>query len=495
MLYGTSGQCSNLSTAQCTFDRGGAFDSSLSRTFSGPPDPSAAEFRAADHGSLSITALGADLARLNSTVNISSFPLFAPTSGALPQSGLGLGRNSTFLEYLYKSKQIASRSWSLFWGLEGGAPSSQMDGSLTFGGFDQAKTTGSNLTQAFSSLADMTVCPSSMIVFITDVQVKFPNGTSTSLLGSAEGSAMRSCIKPDIPLITFPSSVWQAFFAAAGGTYIAPSESYKLWGMEYAANGVFDGDLSFSFSSGFEIIVPHSQLVVPDVQVNQAGQMDIPNSNSREILIYNLETSNANDMPLLGQAFLTSTYLHVNNDDEEFTIWQANPTKAENLVTVGSQSTCHQTTLNQTTSGGTDAIPTTSGRTLSAAAISVTVVGIILAIVILLVALFFLRRRQRRISDATRNEAVEERRSLANDTYKEMTNEIDGAHIHQLPARIPPHEMPTYGHNPASELVGWEAPVYEMPVARWSAISHGSQSGQAGFVEKSAKVARKEVGS
>ena len=237
--------------------------------------------------------------KLNSTVNISSFPLFAPTTGALPQFGLGLGRNSTFLEYLYRSKQIASRSWSLFWGLEGGGPSSQMNGSLTFGGFDQAKTTGANLTQAFSSLADMTVCPSSMIVFITDVQVKFPNGTSSSLFESAEGTAMRSCIKPDIPLITFPSNVWQAFSAVAGGNYIAPSESYKLWGMDYATNGVFDGDLSFCFSSGLEVTVPNSQLVVPDVQINQAGQMDIPDRNTREILIYNLESSNVDDMPLL----------------------------------------------------------------------------------------------------------------------------------------------------------------------------------------------------
>jgi hypothetical protein len=483
MLYGTSGQCSNLSTAQCTFDRGGAFDSSLSSTFSAPPDPSAAEFRAADHGSLSITALGADIVALNSTVKIPSFPLFAPTTGALPQSGLGLGRNSTFLEYLYKSKQIASRSWSLFWALEGGSPSTQMDGSLTLGGFDESKTTGANLTQSFSSLEDMTVCPSSMIVFIADVIVQFPNGTSNSLFGSAEGSAMRSCIKPDIPLITFPSAVWQAFSAAIGGTYIAPSESYKLWGMDYAANGVFDGDLSFLFSSGLEITIPNSQLVVPDVQVNQAGQMDIPNSNNREILIYNLETSNVNDMPLLGQAFLTSAYIHVNNDDEEFTIWQANPTKGENLVTVGSQSTCHQTTSNQTTFGGTGPVPKNSVRTLSAAVISAISIGIILAIGTIIIALYFLRRKQRRQSDATCSDSTEKRRSLPYDTYKEMTSEIDGAS--SSPPRQLRHEMPTYGHNPAQELVGWEAPVYEMPAARWSGNIQGAQSGQAAVPKNS----------
>jgi hypothetical protein len=116
------------------------------------------------------------------------------------------------------------------------------------------------------------------------------------------------------------------------------------------------------------------------VQINQAAQMYIPDTNNREILIYNLESSNANDIPLLGQAFLTSTYLHANDDNEEFTIWQANPTTGENLVAVGSQNTCHQTTSNQTTIRGTSSSRTNAGRTLSAAAVSVLVIGIILLI-------------------------------------------------------------------------------------------------------------------
>ncbi len=219
---------------------------------------------------------------------MTDFTFFTPSSGDLPQSGLGLGRNSTFLGTLFGTGKIASRTWSLFWGLEGGDTADITDGSLTLGGYDMAKTTGPNITQPFSSLADMAQCPSSLIVFVTDIQVKHSNGTSVSLFGDGKGTALRTCIKPDIPLITFPSDIWSAFKAAIGGTYVGPSNSYKLWGMNYANQDIFDGDLQFVLSSGLELTVPNSQLVVPDVQVDKQGQMQIPNDTIKEILVYTL---------------------------------------------------------------------------------------------------------------------------------------------------------------------------------------------------------------
>lgn len=201
-----------------------------------------------------MAAFGADTILLsNSTDPLTDFAFFTLASGDLPQSGLGLGRNSTFLESLFVANRIASRTWSLFWGLEGGDNASTMDGSLTLGGYDKAKTMGPNSTQSLSSLADTSQCPSSFIVFLADILIKHSNGTSTSLFGNAKGTALRACIKPDIPLITFPSDIWNAFSAAIGGTYIGPSRSYKLWGMNYATQGIFDGDLQFVLSSGLGV--------------------------------------------------------------------------------------------------------------------------------------------------------------------------------------------------------------------------------------------------
>ena len=176
-----------------------------------------------------------------------------------------------------------------------------------------------------------------------------------------------------------------------------------------------------------------------------------------------------------------------------FTIWQANPTKEENLVPVGSQSTCHQTISNHTTSGGTNAASEASSWTLSIAAISVITIGIVLAMGMIVIMICYLRRRRLRMSDATRHGAIEKRRSLVYDTYKEMTTATDAANSYDGLTRAIPHEMPTYGHNPAQELVGWEAPAYEMPGTRWSSITQAAQSARADLAGKSLSDTRKEV--
>ena len=347
---------------------------------------------------------------------MTDFTFFTPSSGDLPQSGLGLGRNSTFLDSLFSAGKIASRTWSLFWGLEGGDHADTVDGSLTLGGYDMAKTTGPNITQPFSSLADMTQCPSSMIVFVTDIQVKHSNGTSTSLFGDGKGNALRTCIKPDIPLITFPSDIWNAFKAAIGGIYIGPSNSYKLWGMKYASQDIFDGDLQFVLSSGLELTVPNSQLVVPDVQVDKEGQMQIPNDTIKEILVYNLEDSNVNDMPLLGQVFLTSVYMHVDNEQEQFTLWQANPTTDEDLVAVQSKSVsaCNSTTPTFVGDGTPSALPK---KPLSAGAIAGVVLGSVFVIALGLLVWYLVARRKKGQLPSTAR-----RQSLLHDTHKEMVS-------------------------------------------------------------------------
>jgi hypothetical protein len=55
------------------------------------------------------------------------------------QMELGLGINSTVLNALKSAGHIASRSWSMFWGLQGATAATQMDGGFVLGGFDKAK--------------------------------------------------------------------------------------------------------------------------------------------------------------------------------------------------------------------------------------------------------------------------------------------------------------------------------------------------------------------
>jgi hypothetical protein len=104
--------------------------------------------------------------------------------------------------------------------------------------------------------------------------------------------------------------------------------------MDFAATGIFDGSLTYTFNSGLTITTPNSQLVVPDVQTTSTGTPFIPDESARELLVY-ADAITGSDMPLLGQVFMTAAYLHVNNDKQEFTMWQAQPTLDTDIVVVG----------------------------------------------------------------------------------------------------------------------------------------------------------------
>lgn len=52
---------------------------------------------------------------------------------------LGLGTNFTVLSALQTRHQIASRVWSMFYGLTGVDADAQLDGVLVLGGYDHAK--------------------------------------------------------------------------------------------------------------------------------------------------------------------------------------------------------------------------------------------------------------------------------------------------------------------------------------------------------------------
>lgn len=158
---------------------------------------------------------------------------------------------------------------------------------------------------------------------------------------------------------------------------------------------------------------------MPDVQVDRQGQTYISNDTLRELLVYNLEDSNVNDMPLLGQVFLTSVYLHVDNERERFTLWQAKPTTDEDLVAVQSASrpACNSTSTPGDQSG--KVVPSASStRPLSAGAIAGIVLGALFAVLAGLTLVFLCRRRKRGRAPrlATRTS------SLQHDTHKEMVS-------------------------------------------------------------------------
>ena len=156
----------------------------------------------------------------------------------------------------------------------------------------------------------------------------------------------------------------------------------------------YNGDLSFSLSSGLQIRIPNHQLVVPDVVLTESG---IPtfNDSTRAINLNSLQEINKDDIPILGQTFLSSAYLHVDLDQSQFTLWQSNSTRDSKIVALGPSNTCTASSVPGPTN---PVVPSTSSTPTDSTAPTGAIVGGAVGGVVLLVSLavllFYLRRRR-----------------------------------------------------------------------------------------------------
>lgn len=91
----------------------------------------------------------------------------------------------------------------------------------------------------------------------------------------------------------------------------------------------FPGNLTIRLSSGLNVTIPNHQLVRPEILADDSGKRYITNHSIREIYMAKGERP-----WVFGSPFLSSVYLHVNNDEGKFTLWEANPTVKEDLVRV-----------------------------------------------------------------------------------------------------------------------------------------------------------------
>lgn len=214
--------------AWCTTFRGGQFNP-LSSTSKGLGSSSAVPTDSYYQNNSWFT----DSFQLTDNLTLDKFTLGSPNTvtddqqGYYPMNAIGLGTNSTFLNHLINTKQIASRSWSMFWGQVGANSFTQMDGSVVFGGYDKAKIVpGKNLTQKF----DWGKCGSGMLANLTDVRLTWNNGTEISLWGESKPPATPVCISPSLPgLMQLPyDPELLAFLDLTGGSYNNLSRTFGL---------------------------------------------------------------------------------------------------------------------------------------------------------------------------------------------------------------------------------------------------------------------------
>lgn len=331
---------------------------------------------------------------------------------------LGMSSNSTILNALKQTSQIATRSFGYWYGLVG---KQYADGELVIGGLNRAKATGPNLTLALNPSRN---CPSGMVVNVNAITLNYnsndplkpvdpSNSADYNLLGTSASASLNYCIWPSYDVISMPSSVWNNFRDYVGGvqTGYAGTRSLGLnvYGMDYLANSVYGGDLSFTIQNALTIKIPNNQLVIPDIDLDQGGNVVEKNSSIAEVMINSLESTNGDDMAILGRTFLTSAYLYVDYESNTFTLWSSKNTTDSNISVIRSatNSSCTTSSSNGTTSTGssggssansnsTPASVSSPGK-ISGGAIAGIVIGVILLLLLLgLIAFILLRRRRSR---------------------------------------------------------------------------------------------------
>ncbi|KKZ61597.1 hypothetical protein EMCG_00580 [[Emmonsia] crescens] len=202
-------------------------------------------------------------------------------------------------------------------------------------------------------------------------------------LFDSSSSTLNACIRPDFPPISLPGPIFNNFKGSLPGKYLGPANGIYNDSIVHGNEDMFRGNLTFTLDSGLSIIVPNHQLVLPNVVINRNGSQVFAND-SRTIPVRNAGRYGVS----LGQAFLSSAYIHVNNDLKKFSIWQANPTKETDLVGVAE--------------GSCDADPSTdspsdnSSNKVSGVAIVSVVIGVVAGLALIGLAVWFLIWRKRK---------------------------------------------------------------------------------------------------
>ena len=251
-LYGVDGHClegspgpGKWTSTGCTTFRGGAYDPLASKTRRpGSTDqiPSDGTLDTLGNGHYPRVTEITDTLRLNNNVTFQNYPMGVALNdwgpqGYLPMAAIGLGPASVLLEKLKSTGSIGSRSWSFFWG-QSNPSTTQLDGSLIFGGYDRAKVAGQKYT--FPLTKSNPDCQSELVVTVSDLVLNFSNGTDASLFPLSKSSAISMCITPSLPaLMRLPFDPYVDALldlTKASPTSLGRSLGMYFWNLQYTSD-------------------------------------------------------------------------------------------------------------------------------------------------------------------------------------------------------------------------------------------------------------------
>ena len=199
----------------------------------------------------------------------------------------------------------------------------------------------------------------------------------------------------------------------------------------------------FTLDNGVTITVPNHQLVGPEYFIADNGGIAI-NSTAREIYVYNIDDTPGKAMPLLGLPFLAASYLMVDNDVGQFTLWQSNATNVhEDVVSLGSQ--CQNNMPTRPLVSGTGITDAHEKHRQHTAIVVATIIGCI-ALICSVLGIYFCLRRTRRRKEATLDPVSQYKEGMAEMSGISAHGELQGSLIpaQELPIPIQIQELPDH---------------------------------------------------
>lgn len=396
----------NSGSTSCEAANGGLLDAAKSSTWTVANESITQSRPAYDGGDTPNGQYALDTLRLGSNRTFENFYL-GLTSRDWPNiaaSTFGLNKNSSILFDLYNNGSIASHSWSYFFGKDG---DTQVDGSLTLGGYDSAIVApGPNLTLPFMENKD---CPTKHQAIVSGLALKWKNGTSTSLLDDTSyKKGLSVCITTTYEyLAELPAELIDSFLSRSGTKQEWNSYSPLSWNeLIVLSSTAYDGDLEIVLNGGdLNVTIPNDDFVGPEWSISDNGSRYDRHNENRLVHFSpqnGPEPSTKAAMARLGARFFTAAYLITDNERRTFTMTNTRTAKEQKLVPIEGIDKCsgkkassfsdNTNTTEPVVSSQTDA--RTQSRGFSKGAIAGVVVGIAAGIVLVALAVFCIRRRR-----------------------------------------------------------------------------------------------------
>ena len=176
----------------CVGIKGGYFDAGASSSWTEAPSLGSLSTAQENNPALENDVFGRDTVTVRRSLKLDNYPIGITRVDGEELNVLGLGINSTLLTALATAGVLTSRTWGYFHGWTGTDATTQLDGNLVLGGYDEAKISGTNLTLPLSHEPN---CLSGLLITVSNVVLNLKNGSEASIMGGSKGRALRGCVR------------------------------------------------------------------------------------------------------------------------------------------------------------------------------------------------------------------------------------------------------------------------------------------------------------